>query len=118
MILSATPKTISHLDLLTQGIADAAGNCVIQLGLVPSGVEWFIERLSVVTDSILVTNCTIYRDIPDALHRKENTPAGNDDMADESQPLWFTGGSTILVVWTGATPAANCVVNAQVRVET
>jgi hypothetical protein len=110
-------KKISHLDLYTSVIADAAGNAVVQLGQVPANADWFLERASVQTDSIAVSQATIYRDIPDALHRKDFTPAGNDDVADNVQPLWFASGSIVLVQWTGCTPGANCVVAAQLRVE-
>lgn len=110
-------KSVSHLELAAPGIADAAGDCVIALGTVPSGADWFVERLSVETDSILVSTFALYSNQIDELHRKTATPAGNDDIEDASSAMWFPGGTNVLAVWTGCTPAANCFINAQVRVE-
>lgn len=110
-------KSVSHLELAAPGIADAAGDCVIALGTVPSGADWFIERLSVETDSILVSTFALYSNQIDELHRKTATPAGNDDIEDASSPIWFASGTQVLAVWAGATPAANCFINAQVRVD-
>jgi len=107
----------SHLELATNGVADAAGDCILVLGLVPTGQDYFIERLSVESDSILVSTFAIYRDQIGALYRKTATPAGNDDIEDASSPIWFANGTQILAVWAGCTPGANCFVNAQVRVE-
>jgi hypothetical protein len=114
---SSGPKTISHLELATQGVADAAGLCILSLGVVPSGADWFIERNSVETDSILVSGFALYRDQVGPLYRKTATPAGNDDIEDCSSAIWFANGTNVLAVWVGCTPGANCFVNAQVRVE-
>ncbi len=110
-------KSISYLELATQGIADGAGDCIISLGMVPTGANWFVERLSVESDSILVSTFALHRDQVSPLTRKTATPAGNDDIEVASSEMWFAGGTNVLAVWAGATPAANCFLNAQIRVE-
>jgi len=106
----------NYLELATSGIADAAGTCSISLGAVPTGSEWLIERLSVLSNSVLVSVFSLYRDQIVSLTRKTATPAGNDDVEDCSSPIWFPGGVNILAIWTGCTPGAECTINAQVRV--
>jgi hypothetical protein len=112
-----TAKSVSYLELATQGVADGAGDCIISLGMVPTGANWFVERLSVESDSILVSTFALHRDQVSPLTRKTATPAGNDDIEDASSAMWFAGGTNVLAVWAGCTPAANCFINAQIRVE-
>lgn len=110
-------KTVSYLEAATQGIADAAGRCEVELGMVPANADWFIERISVETDSILASAFGIFKDADEARYRKDYTPTGNNDIADESQAIWIPSNSRVLAIWTGCTPASICTVNAQIRVE-
>jgi len=114
---SSTPKVVSYLETAAHGVADAAGDCVVMLGVVPASSTWFIERMSVQNNSVLVSTFALYRDRVSELTRKSATPAGNDDIEDASSPIWFASGSTVLAVWDGCTPGAICYVNSQIRVE-
>lgn len=107
--------TSSYDRWTAQAVADAAGRAVVQLAA-PASVGFYVDRLAVETTSANPTHCTVY--VGQAMNAstvQDDTSQGNDDIADEDQPLWVQPGATLFVEWVGATPGASCTVNSQLR---
>jgi hypothetical protein len=86
--------------------AGAAGICQLEFGPVPEDQLWLLERITVSCSSAAATECTLYVDRNDPSRMLDYTPAGNSDVADESAPIQLPTGTTLLVVWDGASVGA------------
>ena len=89
----------SYLKLRQSGTVDAEGRIVLSVGVVPSSVDWFIERLSIMCSSIVQTSFDVYEDLENYLYRLEHSPIGNDNIADYASPIWLPSYANLLVVW-------------------
>ena len=98
---SAAEKAVtrSRFVLKQSAVVDAAGEITIDLGTVPSGKEWEIERYSIHCTSPVQTEFAIYADIVTPVNRKDFTPIGNDNVADNSSPIWCSGGQNVIAHW-------------------
>lgn len=93
------------LELLTLAVNSgpaAGGICIAKLS-VPGDRVWQIERIAVSSTSATVTTATVYVGGVDPANMVDFTPAGNGDIADETQPILVPGNSVVQVRWTGAT---------------
>jgi hypothetical protein len=94
------------------GRADSNGNCVIEFP-VPSSAAYHLERARVITNGG-ACRCEFYDTVQDDLHSVDFTPAGNDNLMDNSKKPYFPPGSSIIVVWSGCSSGDACKVNMQV----
>lgn len=78
---------------------------------------WFVTHAVVACDSPTLTTVRWYADRIDPLRLLDGSNSGNFDVADwPGDGLILEGGSSLLVVWTGAADGAVGAVSAQVRV--
>lgn len=96
-----------------QAAANGAGVAQAVFGPVQPGYQWRVERIAISSDSALASAFTMYLETIDPTNIVESTPSGNNDIADETQPILVPEGSRLLAVWTGATPGALCSVRIQ-----
>lgn len=94
---------MSHLRLRQSGTVDANGRIALSVGVVPSSVEWFIERISIKCGATVQTSFDMYEDMESDLYRLEHAPIGNDNIADYAAPIWLPSYANLLAVWSGVT---------------
>jgi hypothetical protein len=95
-------------ELLTasQASGPAAGGVMEVAFQVPGDRVWRIERIAVSSTSAAVTTATVYVGAVDPANIVDQTPAGNGDIADETNPIFVPGNAVLRVRWTGATNGA------------
>lgn len=94
----------------------AGGVCEVDFGPVPQDQLWLLERVVVSCTSPAATSCTLYADTIDPSRALDYTPAGNFDVSDEACPVQLETGTTLLVVWSGATNGARGTARIQYRI--
>jgi len=99
---SKTPVT-AYLRVRQSGTVDADGRIALDLGTVPSAVDWFIERISIKCSSTLQTSFDMYEDMESDLYRLEHSPIGNDNIADYATPIWVPNSTNLIAIWSGVT---------------
>lgn len=100
---TAKAPVTTYLRLRQSGIVGANGRIALNLGVVPSDTDWFIERISITCDSTVQTVFDMYVDMEDDSYRLEHSPIGNDNIADYASPIWVPSDTLILVVWSNVT---------------
>jgi hypothetical protein len=84
----------------------AAGGAMEAAFQVPNDRVWRIERLAVSTTASQPTAAATYTGAASPENLVDYTPAGNGDIADETNPIVLPGGSVLRVRWTGANDGA------------
>lgn len=87
--------------------ADATGRAVVRLGAPPPDREWLIQRIVVQSASAAKSEARIYVGTEAAASLRDGTTAGNVDINDTAA-LYVPSSTDVLVVWSGATPGAEC----------
>lgn len=101
--IASKAPVVAYQRLRRSGVVDADGRIVLNFGTVPSGVEWFIERISITCDSTVQTAFDMYVDMESDLYRLEHSPIGNDNIADYACPIWIPSSTLLLAVWSNVT---------------
>ena len=107
MILEKREIVIDEVTEPLSAVVDAAGVGEVLFGPPQPGTFWRVERLSVTSDSALASEARVYLGGAQPPNQVDMTLTGNDDTADNSQPLWVPQGTELRVRWTGATAASN-----------
>jgi hypothetical protein len=96
------------------GAADATGamEAVLQA---PTDRVWEIERITVSTNANVAASASVYVGTADPANLADFTPAGNGDVADETNPIRVAAGQVLRVRWTGANVGAVGTVRIQGR---
>lgn len=99
-----------------QVIADAAGSAICSF-VAPFDEDWHVERISVNSSGAAVPEVAVYVGSIAQANRKDWTSSGDDNIADESSPVYVPGGSTLFVVFTGATAGSTNTTSIQYEAE-
>jgi|SRR5450759_331304 len=92
---------VGYLRIRQSGAVDADGRIALDLGTVPSAVDWFIERVSIKCNSAVQTTFDMYEDMESDLYRLEHSPVGNDNIADYAAPVWVPNSTNLIAIWSG-----------------
>jgi hypothetical protein len=102
-----TEIPVDHQTIGLQSQPSAGGVMSVALPAADVGYVLKIERIGVsVANSVNPTICTVY--VGDAVpqNQADFTPDGNQDQADEFNPILVPGGLPLTIVWTGASNGA------------
>ena len=95
-----------------QETADLAGAATVDLGYPNLGYCWMVERMAVIGGG----TAAVFVGTIDDSGFVDFTPAGTQDVADMSSPIYVPGGQNLFVVFTGAGAGTVCSVTTQVGV--
>lgn len=95
------------------GIIAADGTLHIDAMMVPPGFTCELERIHVHSDSVLQTECNVFRNSAIMPNLIDHTSSGNHDISDEFSVPALYPGEKIIVEWIDGTPGATCTVNIQ-----
>lgn len=98
--------------------ANAAGIAQAVFPAVPEGYLWLVERMTVMCDSALPTQATVYAGDPIPINLIDGTSRGNLDVADETSPALVQTGLPLTAVWSGCTPGAIGTIRVQYQLVT
>lgn len=96
-------------------VADSTGRAEAAIGQVPIGVTWRNISTQILSDSTLLSRAQVYKGISDtAANQLDDTgPLGGNSNSSASAWVIYHG-EPLRVVWTGATPGAQCSATIQV----
>jgi hypothetical protein len=95
--------------------AAADGTAQVVVKGAPAGQNLFIERISIHTDSTQASQCGAYVGTVSPENRMDYSPEGNDDLADEANPILVPGGQDFIIAWTGLSAGATVYARVQWR---
>lgn len=99
------------------GTIDASGNATLTPQAVPLDTRWAVERIVTVGAGAASPILSVYRNAVADANLVEGTlsTSGNRDFADESAPIYFEEGETLILRYTGGTSGAPITANVQYR---
>lgn len=101
-----TEVPIDHRSVGLQSQAAVAGVMSVVLPAAEVTQVLKIERIGVFTNSTQPTVCTVYVGDAEPQNQADYTPEGDQDQADESNPILVPGGQPLTIQWTGASAGA------------
>jgi len=119
--LSQAPGSVDFavVDYITAPIttdpAGADGLCTARFDPPGGSDSWLVDRITVTNTSTAETTCHVYVGTTGLDGLRDLTVVGNNDIADESQPIYVPTGVPLIVQWEGADPGAVGHVNVSYR---
>lgn len=109
------------VDMLNDSqVADEDGSGAAQIVFGPPGMQvyWLVERIAVHSDSSSSSALGVYVGSVDALPQElvDYTGSGNNDAADENQPILVEPGQKLVLQWSGLSTGAKVYARIQYRV--
>jgi hypothetical protein len=98
---------VDHLTVPLQSLPAVAGVMQVVLDPPPVGFVYKVERIGIsVVGSVNPTTATVYVDSVSPQNQADYSSNGNQDQADEQNPILVPGGKALIIVWSGASNGA------------